>query len=183
MRCFYVLKNWSSSKLSLNRDLSLNKMSLNEIALYSLLRFFKFPYNFCGDFRRTCNPRDDYMYFTGYVLQHGVPRTFYGGKICSALKRVKWDISGYTVLGFQNHLLNNYYKLFFQEPQRQRRPGLRRRRIQAMLQNQAKNQNQNQAQSQSQNQRRPYFEDASSMDFGDYSFTPNRRVSALGKDY
>jgi len=66
------------------------------------------------------------------------------------------------------------------EPQRQRRPGLRRRRIQAMLQNQAKNQNQNQAQSQNQNQRRPYFEDASSMDFGDYSFTPNRRVSALG---
>ena len=29
MRCFYVLKKWSSSKLSLNRDLSLNKMSLN----------------------------------------------------------------------------------------------------------------------------------------------------------
>ena len=29
MRCFYVLKKWSSTKLSLNRDLSLNKMSLN----------------------------------------------------------------------------------------------------------------------------------------------------------
>ena len=29
MRCFYVLKKWSSAKLSLNRDLSLNKMSLN----------------------------------------------------------------------------------------------------------------------------------------------------------
>ena len=28
MRCFYVLKKWSSTKLSLNRDLSLNKMSL-----------------------------------------------------------------------------------------------------------------------------------------------------------
>ena len=23
-----------------------------------------FPYNFCGDFRRTCNPRDNYMHFT-----------------------------------------------------------------------------------------------------------------------
>ena len=30
MRCFYVLKKWSSAKLSLNRDLSLNKMSLNQ---------------------------------------------------------------------------------------------------------------------------------------------------------
>ena len=29
MRCFYVLKNWSSAKVSLNRGLSLNKMSLN----------------------------------------------------------------------------------------------------------------------------------------------------------
>ena len=29
MRCFYVLKKWSSEKLSLNRDLSLNNMSLN----------------------------------------------------------------------------------------------------------------------------------------------------------
>ena len=29
MRCFYVLKKWSSAKLSLNWDLSLNKMSLN----------------------------------------------------------------------------------------------------------------------------------------------------------
>ena len=29
MRCFYVLKKWSFAKLSLNRDLSLNKMSLN----------------------------------------------------------------------------------------------------------------------------------------------------------
>jgi hypothetical protein len=29
MRCFYVLKKWSSAKLSLNRDLSLNKVSLN----------------------------------------------------------------------------------------------------------------------------------------------------------
>ena len=31
MRCFYVLKKWSSAKLSLNRDLSLNKMSLNRV--------------------------------------------------------------------------------------------------------------------------------------------------------
>ena len=29
MRCFYVVKKWSSAKLSLNRGLSLNKMSLN----------------------------------------------------------------------------------------------------------------------------------------------------------
>ena len=29
MRCFCVLKKWSSAKLSLNPDLSLNKMSLN----------------------------------------------------------------------------------------------------------------------------------------------------------
>ena len=29
MRCFYVLKKWSSAKLSLNRDFSLNKVSLN----------------------------------------------------------------------------------------------------------------------------------------------------------
>ena len=29
MRCFYVLKKWSSAKLSLNRGLSLNKVSLN----------------------------------------------------------------------------------------------------------------------------------------------------------
>ena len=29
MRCFYVLKKWSSAKLSLNPDLSLNKVSLN----------------------------------------------------------------------------------------------------------------------------------------------------------
>ena len=29
MRCFYVLKKWSSAKLSLNWDLSLNKVSLN----------------------------------------------------------------------------------------------------------------------------------------------------------
>ena len=29
MRCFYVVKKWSSANLSLNRDLSLNKMSLN----------------------------------------------------------------------------------------------------------------------------------------------------------
>ena len=48
--------------------------------IYSLLRFFKFPYNFCGDFRRTCNPRDNYMHFTGYVLRHGDPPHFLWGK-------------------------------------------------------------------------------------------------------
>ena len=44
--------------------------------IYSLLRFFKFPYNFCGDFRHTCNPRDNYVHFTGYVLQLGDPPHF-----------------------------------------------------------------------------------------------------------
>ena len=48
--------------------------------IYSLLRFFKFPYNFCGDFRRTCNPHDNYMHFTGYVLRHGNPPHFLWGK-------------------------------------------------------------------------------------------------------
>ena len=46
--------------------------------IYTLLRFFKFPYNFCGDFRRTCNPRDNYMHSTGYVLRHGEKFAVYG---------------------------------------------------------------------------------------------------------
>ena len=48
--------------------------------IYSLLRFFKFPYNFCGDFRCTRNPRDNYMHFTGYVLRHRDPPHFLWGK-------------------------------------------------------------------------------------------------------
>ena len=44
------------------------------------LRFFKFSYNFCGDFWRTCNSRDNYMHFTGYVLRHGDPPHFLWGK-------------------------------------------------------------------------------------------------------
>jgi hypothetical protein len=48
--------------------------------IYSLLRFFKFPYNFCRDFRRTCNPCDNYMHFTGYVLRHRDPPHFLWGK-------------------------------------------------------------------------------------------------------
>ena len=32
---------------------------------------------------RTCNPRDNYMHFTGYGLRHRDPRTFYGEKFCS----------------------------------------------------------------------------------------------------
>ena len=51
--------------------------------IYTLLRFFKLPNNFCGDFRRTCNPHNNYMHFTGYVSDMGIPCTFYGGKICS----------------------------------------------------------------------------------------------------
>ena len=48
--------------------------------IYSLLGFFKFPYNFCGDFRRTCNPCNNYMHFTGNVLQREDPLHFLGGK-------------------------------------------------------------------------------------------------------
>ena len=47
---------------------------------YILLRFFKFPYNFCGNFRRTCNPRDNHMHFTGYVLRQWDPPHFLWGK-------------------------------------------------------------------------------------------------------
>ena len=39
-----------------------NQIKVWTFYIYSLLRFFKFPYNFCGDFRRTCNPRDNYMH-------------------------------------------------------------------------------------------------------------------------
>ena len=48
--------------------------------IYSLLFFFKFPYNFCGDFKGTCNPRDTYMHFTGNVLQHGDPPALFKGE-------------------------------------------------------------------------------------------------------
>ena len=48
--------------------------------IYTLLRFFIFPYNFCGDFRRTCIPLDNYMHFTGYFLQHGDPPHSLWGK-------------------------------------------------------------------------------------------------------
>ena len=36
-----------------------------------------------ADFRHTCNPHDNYMLITGYTCDTGIPRTFYGGKICS----------------------------------------------------------------------------------------------------
>ena len=44
MRCFYVLKKWSSAKLSLNWDLSLNKVSLNwdgTVLLWIVAVFFE----------------------------------------------------------------------------------------------------------------------------------------------
>jgi len=63
------------------------------------------------------------------------------------------------------------------EPQRQRRPGLRRRRIQQMIQNQQNQQNQN------LNPRRPFFEEPLSMDFSDASFSPNRRVSSISAGF
>ena len=47
---------------------------------YFLLRFFKFPYNFCRNFRRTCNPCDNYMHFTGYNLRHGDPPALFMGE-------------------------------------------------------------------------------------------------------
>ena len=53
-----------------------NQKKSVDFFIYTLLRFFKFPYNFCGDFRRTCNPCDNYMHFTGYVLRHWDPRHF-----------------------------------------------------------------------------------------------------------
>ena len=53
--------------------------------IYALSSFFKFPYNFCGDFR--CN----YMIITctlqGMFCDTGIPCTFYGGKICSVLSQ------------------------------------------------------------------------------------------------
>ena len=57
--------------------------------IYTLLRFFKFPYNFCGDFRRTCNPRDNYMHFTGYVLRHGDPPHFLWGKNLQCIQNLQ----------------------------------------------------------------------------------------------
>ena len=49
--------------------------------IYSKLRFFfKFPYNFCRDFRQTCNHHDNYMHFTGYPVQHGVSSHFLRGQ-------------------------------------------------------------------------------------------------------
>ena len=41
------------------------------------LRFFKFPYHFCVDFRRTCNPRDNYRVC---FATRGSPALFMGGK-------------------------------------------------------------------------------------------------------
>jgi hypothetical protein len=65
-----------------------NKKKAWTFYIYTLLRFFKFPYNFCGDFRRTCNPRDNYMHFTRYVLQHRDPPHILWGKNlqCSVVK-------------------------------------------------------------------------------------------------
>ena len=56
----------------------------------TLLRFFEFPYNFWGDFRRTCNPRDNYMHFTGYVLRHGDPPHFSWGKNLQCNNWIMW---------------------------------------------------------------------------------------------
>ena len=50
MRCFYVLKKRSSAKLSLNRDLSLNKVSLNrDCTVFSLQIWTRFV-------RQRCDP-------------------------------------------------------------------------------------------------------------------------------
>ena len=65
--------------------------------IYTLLRFFKFPYIFCGDFRRTCNPRNNYMQFLGYVLQHGDPPHFLWGKNLQCVKKYCFPIYDCTV--------------------------------------------------------------------------------------
>ena len=52
--------------------------------IYSSLKFFKFPYNFCRDFRRTCIPVIITCTLQGTFCNTGIPCTFYGGKICSA---------------------------------------------------------------------------------------------------
>ena len=52
--------------------------------IYTLLRFFKFPYYFCGDFRQHVIPVIITCSLQGTFCDTGFPRTFYGGKICNA---------------------------------------------------------------------------------------------------
>ena len=78
-----------------------NQKKVRTFYIYSLVRFFKFPYNFCGYFSRTCNPCDNYMHFTGYVLRQGDPPHFLWGKICSVanilLFYILWTTRSITI--------------------------------------------------------------------------------------
>ena len=47
--------------------------------------FFKFPYNFCGDFRIPAIPVKFICILQGTPCDTGIHRTFYGGKICSGV--------------------------------------------------------------------------------------------------
>ena len=73
-----------------------NKKKVWTFYIYSLLRFFKFSPNFCGDLRRTCNPRDNYMHFTGYVLRHGDPLHFLWGKNLQCVSKFSYPFFFYT---------------------------------------------------------------------------------------
>ena len=60
-----------------------NQKKVRTLFVYSLLRFFKFPYNFCRDFRHNVIPVIITCTLQGIFCNTGIPRTFYGGKICS----------------------------------------------------------------------------------------------------
>ena len=47
--------------------------------------FFKFPYNFCGDFRLPVIPVKFICILRGTPCNTGIPYTFYRGKICSVV--------------------------------------------------------------------------------------------------
>ena len=71
---------WIACITTITAIFEVNKKKVWTFYIYTLLRFFKFPFNFCRDFRRTCNPCDNYMHFTGYVLRHGDPPHFFMGE-------------------------------------------------------------------------------------------------------
>ena len=60
--------------------------AVNKICLDPTLQMFAGIYrdfagkSECGDFRRTCNPRDNYMHFSGHVWRHRDPLHFLWGK-------------------------------------------------------------------------------------------------------
>ena len=60
---------------------------------------FKFPYNFCGDFRIPAIPVKFICILQGTPCDTGIPHTLYRGKICSV---------GHVILGAES--LNSKYK-------------------------------------------------------------------------